>query len=96
MWTVRSAYLGGKTYYILSPWESETSIYHIPTTFYDAIETILPSTTSVSQFLPSYFSWVFYILKVNKAVRISNTNNREEQCGRLLGKQRLTNIAEQL
>ena len=54
-------------------------------------------TPLVSQFLPSYFSWVFYILKVNKAVRISNTNNREEQqCGRLLGKQRLTNIAEQL
>ena len=33
--------------------------------------------TPVSQFLHSYFSWVFYILKVKAAIRISNTNNRD-------------------
>ena len=69
---------------LLSPWESETSTiphpYYHTTTFYDAIETI----SVVPLFTLLFLLGLFYILKVKAAI------------GRLLCKQRLTNIAEQL
>lgn len=78
---------------LLSPWESESSIYHIPTTFYDAIETIfayiLPYTS-----VP-VFTLVFLMRLLHFEGQGSNTHQQHEQ-QRLLCKQRLTNIAEQL
>ena len=79
---------------LLSPWESESSIYHIPTTFYDAIETIfayiLPYTS-----VP-VFTLVFLMRLLHfEGQGSSNTHQQHEQ-QRLLCKQRLTNIAEQL
>lgn len=78
----RAAHIWKKTYILLFYLHGKVKVLYTTSLPHSMmpLKPFLPTYyhTPVSQFLLSYFSWGFYILKVKAAaIRISNTNNRD-------------------